>query len=140
MKRTMTIIAAGALAAGMIFAQGQANQVKHRAMARQKFAEALNLTDAQKAQEKAIFGQAKQAAAPLRAEMKQDRQALAAAVKTNDTTKIDKLSAEEGHLIGKLMAVRTEAMARFYQTLTPAQKLKADQLHQERMQHRRERS
>ena len=28
------------------------------------------------------------------------------------------------------MAVRAEAMAKFYQTLTPAQKAKADQMHQ----------
>ena len=71
--------------------------------------------------------------------MKQDRQALATAVKTNDTAQIDKLSATEVSLIGKLMAVRTEAMAKFYQVLTPEQRMKADQLHQNWRQHRRER-
>lgn len=129
MKRTLTIFGATVLAAGMMFAQGQANHARHRM-------EALNLNDAQKAQAKAIFGEAKQSAAPLRAELKQDREAMANAVKSNDRAQIEKLSTAEGRVLGKLMAVRTEAMAKFYQTLTPEQKAKAEQLHQQMKEHR----
>jgi|SRR5579872_294672 len=130
MKRTLTIFATAAMAAGMMLAQPAANQPHRRGMFGQKLARELNLNDAQKAQAKSIFANARQAAEPLRAQLKQDREALRAAVKTNDTARIDKLSGQEGQIIGKLMAARGEAMARFYQTLTPQQRLQADQLHQ----------
>lgn len=137
MRRILTVLATTAMAAGMVFAQAQspANHPNHRAMAREQWQAALNLNDTQKAEAKVIFGQARQEAQPLRAQLKQNREALEIAVKTNDKAQIAKLSAAEGQVIGKLMTVRTEAMAKFYQDLTPAQRLKADQLyHQHRMQ------
>lgn len=143
MKRILTILAGTALAAGMALAQtqtpGAPNRPGHSPMAHRRMAQSLNLSDAQRAQAREIFGQARKAAQPLRAEMKLDRQALSAAVKANDKSEIDKLSAAEGRLIGKLMAARTEARARFYQVLTPEQRMKADQMHQGWRQHRRER-
>jgi Spy/CpxP family protein refolding chaperone len=137
MKRTITIFATAALAAGMALAQTAAPHHNYRAAGRQRMMQALNLTDAQKAQAKSIFDQARQSTAPLRAELKQDREALRAAVKADDTAQIGKLSSKEGQVIGKLMTVRTEAMAKFYQQLTPEQRAKADQLHQQwRQEHR----
>lgn len=146
-----------AMAAGMAFAQTPAtpatpanpgNQAvtghfgRHHRFARQKMAQALNLTDAQKAQAKTIFQQARESAKPLRDQLKQNREALAQAVKANDVAQIQQLSTEQGNLRGKVTAIRAEAMAKVYQTLTPEQRTKADQLHQkmqERMKQRSER-
>ena len=72
----------------------------------------------------------------------QNHQSLWAAVKANDTAQIQKLSTEQGNLHGQLAANRSLAMAQFYQILTPEQRAKADQMHQNmqtRMQERRER-
>jgi Spy/CpxP family protein refolding chaperone len=144
MKRIATILAATALSAGMALAETQttpapANQPGRHAMAHRRLAQALNLTPAQKAQAREIFGQARKAAQPLRAELKQDRQVLSAAVKANDTSQIEKLSAAEGRLIGKLMAAGTEAKASFYRMLTPEQQAKVDQMQKGRMPRRHER-
>ena len=138
MKRTLTIFATAAMAAGMMLAQPAAKQPERRGMFRQKMAQELNLNDTQKAQAKSIFANARQAAEPLRAELKQDREAMRVAVKTNDAAQIEKLSRQEGQVLGKLMAVRTEAMAKFYQSLTPEQRAKVDQMHhnwRQRRQH-----
>ena len=54
----------------------------------------------------------------------------AAAVKGNDVAQIHSLAAQQGNLRGQLLAMRSEAMAKFYATLTPEQKSKADQMHQ----------
>jgi Spy/CpxP family protein refolding chaperone len=149
-KNLLTITAAAALAAGMAFAQtsapapapgpqqGQGRAWRHRGMFRQRMARALNLTDAQKAQAKAIFQEAKQTAQPLRDQVKQTRQALSDAVKANDTAKIQSLSAQLGSLRGQLLTIRSEAMAKFYGTLNADQRTKVDQLKQ-RMHTRMER-
>ena len=144
MKRIATILAATALAAGMALAETQttpapANQPRHHAMAHRRLVQDLNLTGAQKAQAREIFSHAREVAQPLRAQIKQDREALSAAVRANDKSQIEKLSAAEGRLIGKLMAARTEARAGFYSLLTPEQRAKADQMRQAWRQQRRQR-
>jgi Spy/CpxP family protein refolding chaperone len=157
MKRQLIKLAAvGAVAAGMIFAQApapaqaqttQPNQNKpamnHRAEARHRMFQALNLTPAQQEHAKAIFQQARETAKPVREQMHQNREAMTAAVKADNQAQIAKLSVERGKLVGQLTTARTEAMARFYKELTPQQRVKADQMHQrfqarmrERMQHR----
>jgi Spy/CpxP family protein refolding chaperone len=89
---------------------------------------ALNLTPAQEQQAETIFGDARQKAQPIRQEMQQNREALTAAMKTNNTAQIERLSAEQGNLKGKALAIHTEAMAKFYAILTPEQRTKADQM------------
>jgi Spy/CpxP family protein refolding chaperone len=163
MKRQLIKLAAvGSIAAGMIFAQaqtappsaGQNNQAQaghamrgvngmhnRRGAARRREMAALNLTPEQKTMAKSIFAQAREQSKPVRMEMRQNREALAAAVKANDKPQIDRLSAERGRLAAKLSASRGEAMAKFYQTLTPAQRAKADAMHaraQARMREMRE--
>lgn len=150
MKRQIAKLAAvGTMAAGMIFAQAQTapqgqpnSQVQaqkgerarqgfeaRRAEGRQKFMQALNLTPDQKTAAKAIFGQARELAKPVRMELHANRQALSAAVKADNRAQIEKLSAERGRLTAKLTENRGQAMAKFYQVLTPAQRAKADQMH-----------
>ena len=142
MKRNwMKFAATGILAAGMAFAQsGTAVPQTHprqgaahwnrRALTHQRMMKALNLTDAQKDQAKAIFQQARQSAKPVVDQMKENRQALAAAVKANDRGQIAQLSAKQGQLRGQVTTIRAEAMAKFYRDLTPEQRAKADQMRQ----------
>jgi Spy/CpxP family protein refolding chaperone len=149
MKRQIVRLAVvGSMAAGMIFAQAQPaqpapqgrnaqqgqNTQEHKGMrnprfeARRRMMTALNLTPDQKTMAKSIFGQAREASKPVRMELRQNHEAMAAAVKTNNQAQIEKLAADRGGLTAKLDARRSEAMAKFYQTLTPAQRAKAGQM------------
>ena len=119
----------------MVFAQapsttaqpgsGQA-AVRPRAVVRQRIAQALNLTDAQKQQAQAIIQQTRQTVQPLRQELKRNRQALMAAVKAGKgDVEIHQLALTQGNLAGQLVAARAEALAKFYSMLTPEQRAKA---------------
>jgi Spy/CpxP family protein refolding chaperone len=147
MKRQIVkLVAVGSIAAGMIFAQAQPAQPapqgrntqaaqgekgmwNHRFQARQRMMAALNLTPDQKTMAKSIFGQAREASKPVRMELRQNREAMAAAIKADNRAQISKLAAERGNLTAKLATNRADAMAKFYQTLTPAQRTKADEMH-----------
>ena len=134
MKKTVTILAATtALAAGMVFAQAPAATPAHplapRAAAmRQRVIQALNLSDAQKLQAKAIFQQTRQQTQSVRDQLKQNREAMSAAVKANDTAKIQQLSQAQGPLLAQMVAARAQARAQLYNLLTPEQRAKADRI------------
>jgi len=141
-----------AIAAGMAFAQAPANtqqqppaahRMARRGQFRQHMMQALNLTDAQKQEAKAIFQHARETSKPVREELKQNRDALAAAIKADDTARIHNLSAKQAGLQAKMVEIRSDAMAKFYAKLSPEQRAKADQLHQQmkaRWQQRREKT
>ena len=150
MKTYLTRFATvAALAAGMAFAQAPApatpqpaagkGAMKPRGMLRHRMLKALNLTAAQRQQAKAIFQQTKQNVQPVAQQAKQNREALAAAVKANDTTQIQHLAAQQGTLQGQLLAMRSESMAKFYATLTPDQRTKAEQFQQKMRQLKQQR-
>jgi protein CpxP len=133
-----------AMAAGMALAQTPAAPAQPRAgrmMAqhamRSKIFQSLDLTDAQKQQTKALMQQARQNARPLMTQLRANRQALAAAVKANDVAQIHSLAAQQGHLQGELLGVRSEARAKIYALLTPEQKVKADELREKRKANKR---
>jgi protein CpxP len=110
-------------------------------MVRRQMMQGLNLTDAQKEQAKAIFQQSRQTAQPVAEQLRQNRQPLADAVKANNVGQIQALAAQQGTLHGQLLAIRSEAMAKFYSILTPEQRARADQRQQrvrERMKQRLE--
>jgi Spy/CpxP family protein refolding chaperone len=151
--KILTIVAATAMAAGMSFAQsapapqnrmGTAHRsvsphAQNRRAHRQAMMQELNLTPAQKTQAKNIFQGAWQSSRPIFQQLRQNNQALAAAVRSNDTAKIRELSAAQGNLRGQMVANHEMAMAQFYQILTPEQRTKADQIQQKaqsRMQER----
>lgn len=151
MKKWLTgITAATTLAGGMLFAQTAQSPAAqpapgpyHHRMAGpnaranhfEHFATMLNLTPQQREQAKTIFQNAKQASEPVRAQLKQNREALANAVKANRSdTEIDRIANNQGVLVGQLIAVHARAMEKVYSLLTPAQRQKADQLHQQMMQ------
>ncbi len=143
-SRLIKYAATAAMAAGMVFAQtatqpGQSgaatpapgqHAVKPRAAFHRRMMQALNLTPAQQQQAKAIFQQAHQNAQPIVQQLRQNRQAMAAAVKSNDVAQIQSLSSQLGTLQGQVTAIRAESMAKFYSTLTPDQRTKADQMQQ----------
>jgi Spy/CpxP family protein refolding chaperone len=143
MKREFVKLAAvAALATGFVFAQTPSptpstnqptgrHQFVHRHRAR--LAQKLNLTDAQKAQAKTIFQQARESAKPIREQLRQNRQALVAAAKADKSNAdIQKLAAVQGKLRGQMLAIRTETFAKFYNNvLTPEQRAKADQMQQQ---------
>jgi len=143
MKRTNFIRLAGAaaLAAGMAFAQAPANpqqqpaaipdHMNQRGQCRERFMQQLNLTPEQKEEAKGIFSRARESAKPIRQELRQNREALDAAIKANDTRRIHELSNKEAGLLARMVEIRSDARASFYSKLTPAQRAKADQLHQQ---------
>jgi Spy/CpxP family protein refolding chaperone len=111
----------------MIFAQAPSTpQPRPRAVVRQRIVQALDLTDAQKQQAQAIIQQTRQTVQPLRQQAKQNRQALMAAIKAGKgDVEIHQLALTQGNLAGQLVAARMEALAKFYNTLTPEQRAKA---------------
>jgi Spy/CpxP family protein refolding chaperone len=137
-----------ALAAGMALAQAPATGTQpdpqkapftHPLFGHAQMMQGLNLATAQKQQAKTIFGDARQKAEPIRQEMRQNREALYAAVKANNTSQIERLSSHQGELQGKALAIRSEARAKFYAILTPEQRTKADQMHQQMQSRMRQR-
>lgn len=99
-----------------------------------QLARELGLSKAQKGQMKAIRQQARTTAKPIADQLKQNHQALAAAVKAGDTSQIESLSKTQGALKGQALAIHSEATAKIYAGLTPDQRTKMDQLESQRKQ------
>ena len=139
----MKYAAAATLAAGIVFAQAPTGNSQPGASTQrgrggfkrwnlEHIAQALNLTDSQKEQARTIFQQARQSAEPVRQELRKNHETLAAAAKAGKSeSDIQNLANERGRLLGKLVAIRTVASAKFYQMLTPEQRVKADQMHEQ---------
>lgn len=127
------ILTALALAAGLTYAQGVASTKPVRQkMLGQKLVRQLNLTDAQKQQSKAIVQQARRDSEPLKQELKQNRKAMSEAVQSGkNESEIRQLAAAQGATLGQLIAVRSQARARFLAQLTPEQKAKAAEARQQ---------
>ena len=136
MKRTfLNVAGAAVLVAGMALAQNPPAQNsphagRHGAQASSmidRLSARLNLTDAQKQQAQSIFADARKTAQPVRAQIRQDKQALAAAVKSGSKADIDRISNNMGPLLAQASAIHAKAFANFYTILTPEQKSKVDQ-------------
>jgi protein CpxP len=93
-------------------------------------AKELNLTEAQQAQAKAIFDDARAQAQPLHEQLRNGHKAIADAVKANKSdAELQQLADAQGDVMGRLAGIHARAFARFYANLTPEQKAKADELH-----------
>lgn len=147
-QRVVHFAAVTALAAGMAAAQTPAPGTppaaervpfRHPVFGHQQMMQALNLTADQQQQVNTIFSDARQKAQPIRQEIRQNQEALYAAVKGNNTSEIERLSSQQGKLRGAALAVRSEALAKFYAILTPEQRTKWDQIHQQMQQRMEER-
>jgi len=141
MKRNfLNVAGTAALMAGMAFGQssapatsqhhyrlrGQAGGTMERGAMVDRLATELNLTAAQKQKAETIFGDARTSGQSVRDQIRQDREALAKAVKSNDAAEIDKITTTMGPLLGQASANRAKAFAKFYQILTPEQKTNLD--------------
>ena len=138
MRQLSTLLTIGALAAAMAFGQAPAQrpgaalrqamqarlQGNMKGQIQGRMLRALNLTDAQKEQAKAIRQATREQAKPLADQLKTQRQALQAAVQAGDTTKIQQVALEVGNLQGHVLAVRAAGQAKFLAILTPEQKAK----------------
>jgi Spy/CpxP family protein refolding chaperone len=147
-QRVVHFAAVTAFAAGMALAQTPATGTppaaekgpfRHPVFGHRQMMQALNLTTAQQQQADTIFSDARQKAQPIRQEIRQNKEALYAAVKANDTSEIERLSSQQGKLKGAALAIRSEAMAKFYVILTPEQRTKWEQIHQQMRQRMEER-
>jgi len=128
MRRNLIGLAmVAALAAGAVIAQTGPGKLALGANLRQRIIKNLDLTADQKAQAKAIFQAAKQAGAPIRTQLQENRKAMVAAVESNPA-QIQALATAGGVLQGELMANRATAMAKFYAILTPDQQTKLNQM------------
>ncbi len=85
----------------------------------------LGLTDAQKAQVKALHQNARTQAQPIRQQLRQNRQDLRAAIKAGQP--VDAIAATRGKLIGELVLIRANTQEQFRKLLTPDQLAKLDQ-------------
>jgi Spy/CpxP family protein refolding chaperone len=133
MTRT-NVLALFAAGATMIFAQGPGPRTGEPPTPEQRIQMRVNmlgtrlqLTEAQKTNATSIFTQAYNSAASVRTSLDAARQAIADAVKKNDTATIDQNAATLGTLSGQLTAIDSKADAAFYAILTADQKAKYDE-------------
>ena len=127
--RACGIAVLSAVATGMLLAQGPGMGGRRMGMrghgSQELLAGYLGLTDAQKAQAKTIFDNAKTAAQPIRAQMKEARTTLRAAIQAGQP--VDAAAAAVGNLFGQLTAIQAKARVQFRAILTPDQLAKLDQ-------------
>ena len=131
----LTWTAVTALAAGSLFAMpahtGRAGRFD-------VMATRLGLTDAQKTQAKSIFADQHQAAKPIVQQLRQERQAVRAAVKAGKSDQeIQQLASAEGPQLAQLAGLRASAHAKFLAILTPAQQQQLASMRQARQAHHR---
>jgi Spy/CpxP family protein refolding chaperone len=132
MKRAMKWMAGAALSMALVAAQmpGRGNRPGGGAppdpqqmveMRINMLAKVLSLTDAQKAAATKIFADAMTANQALREKIAAAHEALAAAVKTNNTAAIEQAARDIGTYTGQIAATDGKAEAAFYLLLTPDQ-------------------
>ena len=127
----VTAVAAMSVASFAFGAEAQGGRNFHRHGALMQV-----LTDSQKTQAKSVFQQARQTAKPVREQLMATRKSLQAAVQAGDSNQIQQFSATEGQEIGQLMAIRSSAFSKVYQTLSSDQKTKLAEIQQSHAQAR----
>jgi Spy/CpxP family protein refolding chaperone len=134
MKNTgfFRVAAVALLSTGLLLAQAPSQRGERgqgpRGNHMERMATILDLNEAQKTQIQGFLQQARQETAPVREQLKQNRQAIKEAVETNNTARIQTLSEESGRLSAQLKAAHANAMARSYAVLSPEQREKAQKL------------
>lgn len=129
-RKFLAMTAVAALSAVTLVAQPSQRLARAKGHRMRELATALSLTPDQKAQAKSIFQEAGQTARPVRMQLRQDRAALQAAVKSGDAKQIEQLTASIGNERGQLAATRATAFSKLYKMLTPDQQQKFDAFQQ----------
>jgi len=88
----------------------------------------LNLTPDQQTQARKIFEQARQQAQSLNPALRGQRQALSAAIKSDNESQIDRITLQGAQINARDRAIHAKAMAKLYSILSPDQKAKFDQV------------
>lgn len=133
MLKLATFLTTAALSTALVFAQppggpgGPPPDPQTRIQNRVTFLTTLlTLTSDQQTQATTIFTNAYTAEQSASANAQTAHQALADAIKKNDTAAIDQVSASLGAISGQLTAINAKADAAFYAILTPDQQAKYD--------------
>ena len=95
------------------------------------------LTDAQQTQVKAMWESEKPNVMPLLQQLSQQHKEMIAATAkgTFDEGKVTSIADQESQTIGKLLVQKEKLQSKFYQILTPEQRVKFDTLQQRREAH-----
>jgi Spy/CpxP family protein refolding chaperone len=129
-KKVLIVVAAVVALGATVVAQ--APRFHHRARMHAFIARQLDLTEAQKAEAKEIFKEARESAKPLVAQLREGHKAMAEAIKAGTSElELEQLASEQGTLVGKVAGIYAKAFSKFYASLTPEQKQKADKLHEQ---------
>jgi Spy/CpxP family protein refolding chaperone len=86
----------------------------------------LNLTADQQKQVREIFGQSRTEMQGLMPKFREDRAAMAGAVKSDAEQKIDQVAQQDAQLHAQMESIHAKTLAKFYSILTPDQKAKVD--------------
>jgi len=137
-KKLMTFVTAGVVSAGLLLAQGPppgrrgapAGDPAARAERMKGFmAEYLNLTESQKQQAEQIFKAAREAAQPLRDQLKAGHTQMTDAIRAGKSDQeLQAIADAQGALMAQVSGIHAKAAAKFYAILDPAQKEKAGKL------------
>jgi Spy/CpxP family protein refolding chaperone len=87
----------------------------------------LNLTPDQQKQVRDIFGQSRPQMKALAPKFREERAAMAGAVKSDSENQIDQVAQQQAQLRAQMEAIHAKTLAKFYAILTPDQKAKVDQ-------------
>lgn len=132
-KKTVIALAVlGVLAVGTVMAQvtGHGPWSGRRAHRLEFLATYLDMTDAQKAQAKAIIQVSHTATQPLVKQLMQGHQAMVAAVKANKPqADLKQIADAQASLISQLVVQKALAAEQVWALLTPDQQAKAEKLH-----------
>jgi Spy/CpxP family protein refolding chaperone len=139
-KTVFGLVAASVITTGVLFAQGFGPRAGHMDKKLEFAASYLDLTESQKQQAKQIVSDAMQSATPVLTELKSGHESMVSAVKAaKPDSELQRIAAAQGQLVGQLSFIHSKAWAQFWTILTPAQKAKAETLHdliRDRMQAR----
>jgi Spy/CpxP family protein refolding chaperone len=116
-KKVLIVAAIGSLLAATLLAQ--VPHFRHRAGTHALIARYLDLTDIQKTDAKATFDAARESARPLRDTIKAG----------SSDQELQALADQQGIMIGQVAGIYAKAFAKFYASLNPEQKEKAEELH-----------
>jgi Spy/CpxP family protein refolding chaperone len=123
----LPLFAAGFLAAQPATPPQQQPQHHARATMMERMAKRYNLSADQQSQATTIFHGAREQAKALSPQLKQEHQAVSAAIKTDNEAQIDQILHHDAAMNAQARAIHAKAMAKFYAILTPDQKAKFDQ-------------
>ena len=129
-----------ALSTAGLMAKTDAASENGRAHRFEKMSSALNLTPQQQEQAKAIFHSEREAAKPVREQLRQERKEVRAAIESGKpAAEVQQLATREGKALGTMAGMHAAAFSKFYAMLNPDQRQKLNSLHEQWQQHRERR-